>query len=133
LRNVANVDDSTDQGRGGAISNAKSGNILFKGKLTMEGNRAEVRRGTLYIDLAPTTYKSRGWATIESTCGALSGPESATPVALIWPLFVTRHPKKGESNLAGLGQSIRGQAASTCRRGVSSPPADFSRFCPRDC
>lgn len=42
-RNEASTLDSTDVGRAGAISNAPSGSILFKGKLTMEENEADVR------------------------------------------------------------------------------------------
>lgn len=36
------TDDSDEQGRAGAISNVGSGSIMFKGKLTMEDNNADV-------------------------------------------------------------------------------------------
>lgn len=41
-RNEARTDDSNEQCKGGAISNIGSGSILFKSKLTMEDNKAEV-------------------------------------------------------------------------------------------
>lgn len=42
-RNEVRSDTSNEQGQGGAISNPGSGSILFKGKLTMEYNKAEVK------------------------------------------------------------------------------------------
>eukprot|EP00903_Cladosiphon_okamuranus_P012904 g12048.t1 len=41
VRNFAHTDDSTDLGRGGAVSNTGSGSIWFKGALTMRENRAD--------------------------------------------------------------------------------------------
>lgn len=42
-RNEVRADESVEVGKGGAISNTGPGSILFKGKLTMEDNEAEVR------------------------------------------------------------------------------------------
>lgn len=44
-RNEVRTPDSDEQGRAGAISNTGSGSILFKGKLTMEENNADVSGG----------------------------------------------------------------------------------------
>lgn len=43
MRNEVRTEDSVEQGKAGAVSNTGSGTIHFKGKLTMEENRAEVR------------------------------------------------------------------------------------------
>ncbi|CAN0531073.1 unnamed protein product, partial [Ectocarpus sp. 12 AP-2014] len=40
-RNVAHTEGSSEQGKGGAISNTGSGTILFKRKLTMKYNDAD--------------------------------------------------------------------------------------------
>lgn len=41
--NTADADGSDDSSKGGAIANASDGSIIFKGKLTMVDNKAEVR------------------------------------------------------------------------------------------
>lgn len=60
-RNSVTTDDSDEQGKAGAISNTGSGTILFKGKLTMEGNFAEVysMRCVPYIPSRVLSYNSR--------------------------------------------------------------------------
>lgn len=42
VRNFVRTDDSVEQGKGGALSNTGSGSILFKGKLTVNENEADV-------------------------------------------------------------------------------------------
>lgn len=42
VRNFVETADSNEVGKGGAVSNTGSGSILFKGKLTMAENDADV-------------------------------------------------------------------------------------------
>lgn len=49
-RNYARTDDSTEVGKGGALSNAGSGSILFKGNLQVQNNVAEVSFILLVFD-----------------------------------------------------------------------------------
>ena len=42
VRNLVETDDSVEQGRGGAVSNTGSGSIMFKSKLTVTENDADV-------------------------------------------------------------------------------------------
>lgn len=41
-RNFVHTEDSVEQGKAGAVSNTGSGSILFKGKLTVTENEADV-------------------------------------------------------------------------------------------
>lgn len=53
--NEERTDDSTNAGRGGAISNAAPGTILFEGSLTMTENDADVSSLSIqFADLYPT-------------------------------------------------------------------------------
>lgn len=49
--NLADTADSTNQAKGGAISNTAQGTILFKGKLYMNNNNAQVRLAYLRVAL----------------------------------------------------------------------------------
>lgn len=42
VRNFVRTEDSVEQGKGGAVSNTGSGSILFKSKLTVMENEADV-------------------------------------------------------------------------------------------
>lgn len=42
LRNYVETDDSNETGKAGALSNTGSGSVLFKGKLTVSENDADV-------------------------------------------------------------------------------------------
>lgn len=42
VRNFVCTDDSVEQGKAGAVSNIRSGSILFKGKLIVQESNADV-------------------------------------------------------------------------------------------